>query len=226
MKPQLLIVEGKPTERSSFSVGLIKKGYKVESVPTGSEAVRYIKNNSPAMVVIDADSMRTSGVRICNAVKSNNSDIPIILIHSEGKKVSKNCADVVLELPFTLQKLLNRLRPFVNMHDNKLLELGPIKLDLEQHWVHCHKKQTRLTPRLFALMKTLMKKPGVLHSRDDLFKKLWETDYLGDTRSLDVHISWLRKAIEKDPRHPKYLRTERGLGYILDVDVKEKTSRG
>lgn len=225
MKPQVLIVEGKPTDRTSFTGDLFKKGFDVESVPTGAEAIKFLKNNKPQVIVVDADSMRTSGTRICTSIRRVTDHAPIILVSTHGQKAKKGYADVILELPFSFQKLLNRLRPYIGMGDNKMLEVGPIKLDLEQRWVHCNKKKTRLTPRLFLLMKMLMKKPGVMHTREDLFRKLWETEYFGDTRSLDVHISWLRKAIEKDPRRPKILGTKRGVGYFLDIKPPEPISK-
>jgi DNA-binding response OmpR family regulator len=127
-----------------------------------------------------------------------------------------------LVFPFTLQKLLNRIKPFVQRNNRNLLEVGPIKLDLTQRWIYCDGKNERLTPRLFILMKTLMETPGELIKREDLFKSLWETEYIGDMRSLDVHISWLRRAIEEDPRNPVYIKTKRGVGYYLDIQEEQK----
>jgi DNA-binding response OmpR family regulator len=216
MKPLVLVIEGKRADRPSFSGGLLKKGFEVESVPNGSSAMKYLKNNQPHAIVIDADSMRTTGPRICKSVRNVVTETPIILVLAQDSRVgSNNTADEVLNLPFTLQKLLNRLRPFINMDQNKMLEVGSIKLDLDQRWVLCNGKKTRLTPRLFRLMKTLMKKPGVVHLREELFHKIWETEYYGDMRSLDVHISWLRRAVEDNPRNPKYIKTKRGVGYYL-----------
>ena len=75
------------------------------------------------------------------------------------------------------------------------------------------------------LMESLMKKPDEVLLREDLFRKIWETDYLGDTRSLDVHISWLRKAVENDPRHPEFIKTERGIGYRLEVEKPHRPKK-
>ena len=216
MKPLVLVIEGKRADRPSFSGGLLKKGFEVESVPNGSSAMKFLKNNQPHAIVIDADSMRTTGSRICKSVRNVVTETPIILVLAQDSKGRRNnVADEVLVLPFTLQKLLNRLRPFINMDQNKMLEVGSIKLDLDQRWVHCNGKKTRLTPRLFRLLKTLMKKPGIVHLREELFQKIWETNYFGDMRSLDVHVSWLRRAVEDDPRNPIFLKTKRGVGYYL-----------
>jgi DNA-binding response OmpR family regulator len=167
--------------------------------------------------------MRTTGTRICKSIRSALAKTPIMLVVSEDQQgVDENCADQVLRLPFTLQKLVNRLRPYMSMNENKKLECGPIRLDVKERWLYCNGKKTRLTPRLYILMEAFMMRPGEVHSREELFKKIWETDYLGDTRSLDVHISWLRQAIEEDPRNPKMIKTERGIGYRLEVEKAKR----
>lgn len=223
MKHLILLVEGKRADRPSFMSGLSKKGFEVESAPNGSTALKMLNKLEPKAVVIDAASMRTSGSRICSSMRKALGDTPIILIVADEKEnVNDKNADEVLRLPFTLQKLLNRLRPFMSMDKNKMLVSGPIKLDLQEHWVHCQGRRERLTPRLFILMKKLIKHSGEVLLREDLFRDLWETDYLGDTRSLDVHISWLRQAVEQDPRNPQFIKTERGVGYRLEVEKPKR----
>jgi DNA-binding response OmpR family regulator len=226
MKHLILLVEGKRADRPSFMSGLSKKGYEVESVPNGATALKAIEQFNPKAVIIDAASMRTSGSRICISLREVLDKTPILLIAAEDQDgIDDNCADQVLRLPFTLQKLLNRLRPYMTMNENKKLECGPIKLDIKERWLHCDGKKTRLTPRLFILMETFISHPGEILSREDLFRKLWETDYLGDTRSLDVHISWLRQAVEEDPRNPKYIKTERGVGYRLEIEKPKRPAK-
>ena len=99
----------------------------------------------------------------------------------------------------------------------RVVKAGPIELDVGRNQVRVQNKKTKLTPRLVRLLNMLMDRKGEVIEREALFKKVWRTDYTGDTRTLDVHISWLRKAIEKDARKPKLLKTHRGVGYILDV---------
>lgn len=219
----ILIIEGKRADRSSFSGGLIKKGYEVQSVPNSLDALEFLQTKNPDVVIVDASSMRTTGTRICSAMRKEKPEVPIIIIVDENIDVKKiKDADEILVFPFTLQKLLNRIKPFVQRNNRNLLEVGPIKLDLTQRWIYCDGKNERLTPRLFILMKTLMETPGELIKREDLFKSLWETEYIGDMRSLDVHISWLRRAIEEDPRNPVYIKTKRGVGYYLDIQEEQK----
>ena len=226
MTYQILLVEGKRVDRPSYMSGLNKKGFSVISTSTGNGAVSQLKGLTPDAIIIDAASMRTSGTRICKSIKKVAEDVPIILILGKNAKhIKDDSAQEVLCLPFTLQKLLNRLRPYMGLDNNKHLTCGPIELDLKQRWVRCGDKQTRLTPRLFILMEAFMRNPGKVLLREDLFRKLWETDYLGDTRSLDVHISWLRKAVEDDSRHPQYIKTERGIGYRLEIEKPHRPKK-
>jgi len=179
---------------------------------------KRFKYIDPCAIIIDAASMRTPGTRISSSLKALCKGTPIILIVAENQEIGNSvCADEVLRLPLTLKKLINSLRPYIAMNENKQLECGPIKLDLQERWVHCNGKKTRLTPRQFSLLEMLMRHPGDLLQREEIFKTLWETDYYGDTRTLDVHISWLRRALEDDPHHPALIRTVRSVGYKLDL---------
>lgn len=225
MKHIILLVEGKRADRPSFMGGLSKKGYQVESVPNGVTALKILKEIKPKAIIIDAESMRTSGTRICTSIRKSEAKTPIILIVAEDEQnVNMACVDEILKMPFTVQKLSNRLKPFMTIHKNEHKIVGPIKVDLKERWVHCNGKSKRLTPRLFTLLNTLLDNPGEVLLRDDLFRTIWETDYLGDTRSLDVHISWLRQAIEKNPQKPVLITTERGIGYKLNVEKGKQTA--
>jgi len=218
MKAKVLLLEGKRADHPSFALGLKKKGYEVEIVPNGNAALACLEAVDPDLVVVDAASLRTSGRRICQALRQALDGLPIILIVDGSKPVpDKSGADVVLSLPFTLQKLVNRIRPYLPVEEKNLFHVGPIRLDLEQRRVRCLGKQERLTPRLVSLLKILMDHPGEVIERAVLFRQVWDTEYTVDTRTLDVHVSWLRQALEVDPRHPHFLKTVRGVGYRLDV---------
>jgi DNA-binding response OmpR family regulator len=219
IKAKILLIEGKRADRPSFSAGLTKKGFYVESVPNGSAALARLGGGLPHLVIVDAASMRTSGKRICQALKDHAEKLPIVLILGDAPEGSdKPAVEVVLVQPFTLQKLINRIRPLVPSEPKDLLKVGMLQLDVEQRLVRCQDKQVRLTPRLIVLLKILMEHPGELIDRKELFRRVWDTSYTVDTRTLDVHISWLRQAIEEDPRHPKFIKTVRGAGYRLDVE--------
>jgi len=216
-KTTLLVVEGRHAEIPSFASDLQKKGFDVIAFQNGSQAVSKLKQTNPSMVVINAASMRSTGIRICLSLRKKDSKMPIILILDKEKPVDKELADSVLALPFTVQKLVNRVKALMPGDGNNVVSAGPIRLDLENRRVRCLGKNTKLTPRLITLLQLLMDKHGEVVERESLFKKVWETNYTGDTRTLDVHISWLRRAIELDPDNPKFLKTIRGVGYRLDV---------
>ncbi len=216
----ILWVEGRWNSNPAFVPALLQKGFKVDRVSTGKEAVNKVKGKKHDLVVVDAASMRTSGTRICQSLRERVNGMPIILISDPERGVEKDfdCANEILELPFTQRKLINRIGPLLPEDEDSLLKAGPIYLDLDAHFVRVRGKKTTLTPRLVRLLKELIDHSGEVVKRNDLFKKVWRTDYTGDTRTLDVHISWLRQAIEKDPRDPKLLITHRGVGYRLEIE--------
>jgi DNA-binding response OmpR family regulator len=213
----LLVIEAKHAEIPSFAADLQKKGFDVHIAANGSNAISLLKEVSPSLVVVNAASLRSTGLRICQSIREKDAKLPIILILEDEREVSKDTADSVLVLPFTVQKLSNRIKPLLPGDGKNVLHVGPIRLDLEKRRVRCLGKSTKLTPRLVTLLHLLMDKHGEVVERESLFKKAWETNYTGDTRTLDVHISWLRRAIELDPDNPKFLKTIRGVGYRLDV---------
>jgi DNA-binding response OmpR family regulator len=216
-KDTLLVIEGRHAEIPSFAGDLQKKGFDVVSFQNGSQAVSKVKQINPSLVIINAASMRSTGIRICLSVRKKEAKLPIILILEKEKPVDKSLADSVLALPFTVQKLVNRVKSLLPGDGNNVVSTGPIRLDIENRRVKTLGKSTKLTPRLITLLQILMDKHGEVVEREALFKKVWETNYTGDTRTLDVHISWLRHAIELDPDNPKFLKTIRGVGYRLDV---------
>ena len=218
MKANILWIEGRQVEGLPYIGALRGKGCTVEIVMTGSDALRRLPVFKPDLVVVNASSMRTSGIRICSSIRKQSSRLPIVVITAAGLISPKDeCADVVLVQPFTARKLINWVSPLLPWDDINSLKQGPIRLDLERKCVSCNGKVTRLTPSLAQLLKLLLDHHGEVLEREALFREVWNTDYTGDTRTLDVHISWLRQAIEEDPRHPAYLKTIRGVGYRLDV---------
>ncbi|MCE1252004.1 MAG: response regulator transcription factor [Anaerolineae bacterium] len=218
-KFNILLIEGKRADKPTFGFGLVRKGFQVDTVANGSAALDYLSANTPHLVLVNAASMRTSGKRICQSIRKQYPNLPVVLVVEAGGEVFDTLdADVVLTLPFTLQKLLNRLRPYLPVEDKDALKVGPLTLDVEQRRLKIDDRQVSLTPRLVILLKSLMDHPGEVVGREDLFRTVWETAYIGDTRTLDVHVSWLRQAMEDDPRHPQYIKTVRGVGYRLDVD--------
>lgn len=214
----LLLLEGNHADHPAFTPALRKKGFVVELVSSGSEALARLADGfAPELIVVNAATLRTSGKRICKSLREKAADLPILLIINEDRNVEKMDADAILSLPFTAQKLVNRIRHLLPGDGKDSIHAGPIRLDIEKRMVRCSGKQARLTPRLVYLLKALIEHRGEVIERKKLFSKVWETNYTDDTRTLDVHVSWLRQAIEAEPDDPQFLKTIRGVGYRLDV---------
>lgn len=217
-KTKILWAGKRRADMPSFVPDLEAKGYKVTFISTGKDALQKLDLNKPDVMVIDAASMRTTGSRICKSIQAKHPTLPIILINtSDNLPNNEIVAEVQLVHPFTIRKLENRIVPFSPGNSDKTIKEGPILLDMDRQVIRCNKKEEHVTPRMAALLKMLINQKGEVLKREYLFSKIWSTDYTEDTRSLDVHINWLRKIIEKDPNKPKLLLTVRGKGYKLDL---------
>jgi len=216
---KLLVIEGKHADHPAFTPALRKRGFSVELVSSGNAALtRLSEGFSPDAVVVNAATLRTSGTRICRSLRDKTTArLPILLVLDPDWEADHVEADAILILPFTAQKLINRIHHLLPGDGKESLHAGPVRLDTEKRIVRCLGKKSRLTPRLVRLLKVLIEHPGEVIERKILFSQVWETNYTDDTRTLDVHISWLRRAIETDPVNPKILKTVRGVGYRLDV---------
>jgi DNA-binding response OmpR family regulator len=222
----IFLIESSRASAPSFAPALEKKGYAVDVFHKVDQALAAAKKNPPDVVVLDAASMRTSGTRMCRNLRTTLDGLPIILISPEDTNPDASTgASIILIHPFTPRKLLNRIARLLPGDESYMLEVGPLRLNLAQRKVYAQGREARLTPKQTKLLEIFMLNPGRLLTRKTLIKQVWQTDYIGDTRTLDVHMSWLRGAIEKDPAHPKFLRTIRGMGYRLDLQhlSKEKS---
>lgn len=219
MAARVLWIEGRRADSPAFVGAVKRKGYQIELAPSGKAALERLDVFKPDLVVVNAASLRSNGVRICSALRREMNGCPLVLICSpEFPAPADAPANEILTLPFTARKLINRIKAHTPGESERMLRNGPIMLDMERLTVECGERKERLTPRLAELLKLLMQHAGEVLARKDLFTAVWKTEWTGDTRTLDVHVSWLRQKIEADPRRPKYLKTIRGLGYRLDLD--------
>jgi DNA-binding response OmpR family regulator len=217
MKAKILWIEGKRADSPSFIPILRKKDFlEIETVSSGTAALERAPKLNPHLVIVNAASLRTSGKRICRSIRQQLDGLPIILITNTSPG-TENCANVILTLPFTARKLMNRIIPFLPGESGNMLIVGAITLDFGKKQVICEGREKRLTPRLTRILQILMQHPGEVVERKELFREVWKTEYTVDTRTLDVHISWLREALEEDPHKPRFLKTVRKVGYRLDV---------
>lgn len=218
----ILLIESDRASAPSFAPSLEKKGYEVKIRHKMENALAKANKDDPDLVVLDAASMRTPGTRLCRRLREKIDGTPIILVSPEGTQPEPGSgASLILIHPFTARKLLNRVARMVPGDERYNLEVGPLKLNLAQRKVQCFSRESRLTPKQSKLLEVFMKNPGRLLTRKTLIQRVWHTDYTGDTRTLDVHISWLRRAIEPDPKQPTLIRTIRGMGYRMDLPDEE-----
>jgi DNA-binding response OmpR family regulator len=218
----ILLIESGRASDPSFAPALEKKGYQVNIKHKVDRAISGPEDRpEPDLVILDAASMRTPGTRLCRKVRDKLNGVPIILVSPEGTRAeSSTGASLILVHPFTARKLLNRVARLLPGDERYTLSAGPLKLNLAQRKVIAHGKEARLTPKQAKLLEVFIRNAGRLMTRKTLIRQVWHTDYTGDTRTLDVHISWLRRAIEVDPKRPKLIRTIRGMGYRLDLPAK------
>jgi DNA-binding response OmpR family regulator len=161
MSARILWIEGKRADELAFVPALRKKGYLVELVSTGSEALAFLSRRTADLIVLYAASMRRSGKQICRSLSEQANGLPLMVISTDDHPASEyQCANTVLILPFTPRKLLNRIMPLLPIESGNLLYAGPIRLDLETKQLRCEGRENRLTPRLALLLSVLMKHPG------------------------------------------------------------------
>lgn len=214
----ILLIESGRASVPSFAPALEKKGYEIDIKHKVDPAIAHIEKTSPDMVILDAASMGTPGTRLCRKVRSRMDGTPIILLSPEGTRPERSTgANLILVHPFTARKLLNRVARLLPGDERYTLAVGPLSLNLAQRKVFAYSRESRLTPKQARLLEVFMRNPGRLMTRKNLIHQVWHTDYTGDTRTLDVHVSWLRRAIERDPKRPSLIRTIRGMGYRLDL---------
>jgi DNA-binding response OmpR family regulator len=217
----ILLIESRRASAPSYAPALERKGYEVKVAHRVDGSLNGVSPSKPDLVILDAASMQTSGTRMCRSTRSMLGGIPIILVAPKGTSPDLGCgANVTLIHPFTPRKLLNRVARLLPADERFALVAGQIRLNMAQRTVRSHGRESRLTPKQAKLLEVFMHAPGQLMTRETLIRQVWHTDYTGDTRTLDVHMSWLRRAIEPDPSHPRYIKTIRGMGYRLDVPAQ------
>lgn len=219
--PTILLVEGrKPASKYLTSV-LNGQGYIITSVRTRREALNKAKKTPPAVIVLDGPSLRFDIQRFCDALREMGVASPVLLLIAEGDRIDrKSGIRAYLRYPFSARKLANRIARLMPTPEDEVLRIGDVTLNLKRRCVTCGGRESQLTPRQARLLEVFMRHPGDLLTRAFLMKQIWDTDYVGDTRTLEVHVHWLRKAIEEDPADPVYLQTVRRVGYRFEAPRK------
>jgi DNA-binding response OmpR family regulator len=200
----------------SVQPALERSGYRVIWVRMAKHALDRVKSDAPSLIIIDVPSLlRVSVERLCQAIKRVH-DAPILLIGDEGEELDVPSADAYLPRPLQLKRLLQRVEKLMPQGQSVELRCGDIVFRPNDGIVRRRSDEKYLNPKLSKLLLTFLQRQGEVIPRKFLMQHIWDTAYMGDTRTLDVHIRWLREAIEDDPSEPIYLKTIRGQGYRFD----------
>ncbi len=216
---QTLLYVGRTSARADSVFQTLKKHFTVVSAASGRDALEQLCTVAPAVIVIDAASMRTPGERICRAIRAAHPRVPILHILPPDIDLNPD-ADVVLKQPLTTRRLLSQLRGLLQQHADDMLHVGPFSMNVSRRVLIAYGQEIQLNPKLATLIELFLRHPNTTIDRETLMKKVWKTSYLGDTRTLDVHIRWAREALENKGAHPRCLVTVRGVGYRLNVDLE------
>ena len=217
MALKVLLVSRERSSSNSLTEMLEKKGYSVLKERNSKKVVRQAAEGWPDLIVVDATTFKRGSKSLCRSLRKKAEAIPILLILDEDERDLDDVVDAYLPTPFTSRKLTYRIKKAIRNRGEPVISVGDLTLDLRRRIVQSAAGEHKLTPKQFGLLRLFMKNLGQVLTRKRLMKEVWETDYLGDTRTLDVHVRWVREKIEEDPSKPRYLRTVRGVGYRFDV---------
>jgi DNA-binding response OmpR family regulator len=196
---------------------LEREGVSVSFARTQRAGVQMAAELQPQVVLISIVEGHSSGERICRLLGRTLPGAQRLLI-CDRASVTENSCEGRLVRPFTVRKLREVVQELLKFARPHVLSVGPLTLDLTTRVLTTPRGQSRVTPKQAALLQIFLERPNRVISRRDLMERIWNTAYLGDTRTLDVHIRWLRERIEEDPTRPQILLTRRGVGYYLNVE--------
>lgn len=213
MNLRILLVEKDVTTTDLLVPSLERKGYQVTVARTQRQALSRIRAERPDLLVMDEVSFGANGAKVSESVRSRLDGVPTILLLEKGQ----GSAEAFMLPPFTSRKLLYRVKKVTEELTSREMRAGSLILDLDTRTLRKGTVSLHLRPKETTLLAFFIKNSGKVLSRQEIMKEVWETDYMGDTRTLSVHVRWIREKIEDDPNSPRLLRTVRGVGYRFEV---------
>ena len=223
---RVLVVEDEESYSDALAYMLRKEGYEVAVAATGPEALAEFDRRGADIVLLDLMLPGIPGTEVCRQIRTT-SHVPVIMVTAKDDEVDKVVglelgADDYVTKPYSPRELVARIRAVLRRGQEvdavpDVLEAGPVRMDVERHVVTVDGQERRFPLKEFELLEMFLRNPGRVLTRGQLIDRVWGSDYVGDTKTLDVHVKRLRAKIEPDPSAPKYLVTVRGLGYKLDL---------
>ena len=225
----VLIVEDQETLSEPLAFLLRKEGFDVIIAPDGPTGLREFSQHEISIVLLDLMLPGMSGTEVCKKLRQS-STVPIIMVTARDTEMDKIVglelwADDYVTKPYSARELIARIRAVLrrgrgtsgpDQFDDEILEVGNVRMDVERHSVRVDGKEISMPLKEFDLLEYLMRNEGRVLTRGQLIDRVWGLDYVGDTKTLDVHVKRLRSKVEHDPSHPHHLITVRGLGYKFE----------
>ena len=223
---RVLVVEDEESYSDALAYLLRKEGYEVSIAATGPDALTEFDRAGADIVLLDLMLPGLPGTEVCRRIRQV-SNVPVIMVSAKDDEVDKVVglelgADDYVTKPYSPRELVARIRAVLRRGvepepDTTTLELGKVRMDVDRHVVTLDGEEVRLPLKEFELLEMFLRNPGRVLTRGQLIDRVWGSDYVGDTKTLDVHVKRLRAKLEPDPAHPTMLTTVRGLGYKLDL---------
>ncbi|MCX6402790.1 MAG: response regulator transcription factor [Actinobacteria bacterium] len=224
---RVLVVEDEESFREALEFMLSKEGFEVALAATGPDALVEFDRSGADLILLDLMLPGMSGTEVCRTIRAK-SKVPIIMVTAKADEVDKVVgleigADDYVTKPFSSRELVARIRAVLRRNSDfeespivSTLEVGPVRLDIDRHKVSVRGEAISLPLKEFDLLELLMRNAGRVLTRGQLIDRVWGSNYVGDTKTLDVHIKRLRAKIEQDPAEPVHILTVRGLGYKFE----------
>lgn len=228
---KVLVVDDEEHIVELLKFNLENTGYKVITANNGNDAISLAKENKPDLVLLDLMLPGMDGFDVCKEIKRNTETrkTAIIMLTAKGEEFDKILglelgADDYITKPFSVRELMARVKAVLRRYtksdeSSEKFVFGDIEADFENHSVICAGEKIELTLKEFELLEVLVKNRGKILTREMLLDKIWGYEYIGESRTVDVHIRYLRKKVEKDDKNPKFIETIRGVGYRFNPHV-------
>jgi DNA-binding response OmpR family regulator len=228
MGNKVLVVDDDANLLETLKYNLKKESYEVVTAVDGEQALELARKEKPDLILLDIMLPKLSGFEVCRILRKEMT-VPILMLTAKADETDKIVgleigADDYVTKPFSMRELIARVRAMLRRTqiiearptEHRSIRIGDIRIDISRHQALSFNTILDLTPKEFDLLAFLAKNKGLVFSREQLLEKVWGYDYAGDTRTVDVHIRWLRQKIEADASNPKHLITVRGTGYKLE----------
>jgi two-component system response regulator RegX3 len=224
---RILVVEDEESLSEAIAFLLGKEGFEVEIASNGLSAVEKFELNGADLILLDLMLPGLSGTEVCRQIRAKSS-VPIIMLTAKDSEIDKVVglelgADDYVTKPYSSRELIARIRAVLRRGELSeshvevgVLTVGPVRLDIDRHIISVNGQPISLPLKEFELLEFLMRNAGRVLTRMQLIDRVWGSDYVGDTKTLDVHIKRLRAKIEKDPANPEFIQTVRGMGYKME----------